>query len=486
MQFRLAAVAPANRADWLAGWCARFNREDGLSLCPIVLHADGEDDACETGGADAAALLARHPDAPFEATLVLVDAPTMPWARAALSAIGSCCGPISLITRALRPSSVRELLARGAHDFIPCDGGREEIKLRLWRLLSGTASKRAGRSAAERRPLGVSAPQARHPKLAGLIGTSPAFVEQLDRLPRLAGCDAGVLILGETGTGKDLFAQAVHYLSPRADHPCVAVNCGALPPDLVEAELFGHARGAFTSAHENRVGLVALAERGTLFLDEVDTLPPLAQVKLLRFLQDKQYRPVGGARPQQADVRIVAASNGDLAGLCERGSFRTDLYYRLNVLTLQLPALRDRNADVLTLAQHFVGCYARRFDRPVSGLDAGARARITAYAWPGNVRELEHAIERGVLMAEGELLGAADLGLPGAAPSAAAGACPIESFQAAKARVVEQFERRYIEDALASCDGNITHAADAVSKNRRAFWQLMRKHGIDSGKYRDG
>ncbi|MDM0109641.1 sigma-54 dependent transcriptional regulator [Variovorax sp. J22R24] len=308
---------------------------------------------------------------------------------------------------------------------------------------------------------------------------SPPFLAQLDRIFKFAACEAGVLVLGETGTGKELVAQAMHYLSPRTDHPWVAINCGALPAELVEAELFGHARGAFTNAHETRIGLVAQAEGGTLFLDEVDSLPPLAQVKLLRFLQDKEYRAVGSNRVQRADVRIISASNGDLHGLCERGAFRTDLYYRLNVLSLTLPALRERGDDVIALALHFVERYARQFRRPVEGLAADARARLRAHAWPGNVRELEHAIERGVLLAAGDTLRAADLDLPQppAAPPDA------ESFQAAKARAVALFERRYIENALAQCNGNITHAADSVAKNRRAFWQLMRKYSIDSNRF---
>lgn len=326
----------------------------------------------------------------------------------------------------------------------------------------------------------------RHPRLAGLVGASPAFMRQLERIPVVAGCDAGVLILGETGTGKELCAQAVHYLSPRAGHPWVAVNCGALPADLVEAELFGHVRGAFTHAHENRTGLVAQAAGGTLFLDEVDSMPPLAQVKLLRFLQEKEFRPVGSSRPQHADVRVIAASNVNLAQLAARGAFRSDLYYRLNVLTLTLPSLRQRAEDVLPLAQHFIAHFAHEFQRPVSALSDAARRAIMAYDWPGNIRELQHAIERGVLLAPGREVLAGDLGILAEAPAEAAASGGSSSFQVAKARAVELFERDYIERLLARHGGNITHAADAAAKNRRAFWQLIRKHGIDSAKYRSG
>ena len=477
MRYRMAALAPVSHKDWLMGLCAHLGSNDRIAVFAVPCPEPMGEGA--NAGFDA---LMSHPEAPFNGILILASGDTLAWARDAIARAAAAVELVVLVTRGLRPTIVRELLGHGAHDFVAWDCGRDEARLRLGRLLSASNSRRAVRAPT---PTAVNPP--RHAKLAGLIGESPAFVEQLERVPRVADCDAGVLILGETGTGKDLFAQAVHYLSPRASHPCVAVNCGALPAELVEAELFGHARGAFTSAHENRFGLVAQAQGGTLFLDEVDSLPPFAQVKLLRFLQDKEYRPVGTSHVQHADVRIVAASNVDLATLCERGAFRVDLFYRLNVLTLQLPALRDRGDDAQALAEHFVRSFARRFDRPVSGLNMSARTLISDYAWPGNVRELEHAIERGVLMSQEDQLSADDLGLPtdSAAARGADGASTIESYRDAKARAVEQFERRYIEGALASCHGNITHAANAVSKNRRAFWQLMRKHGIDSSRYRD-
>ena len=324
-----------------------------------------------------------------------------------------------------------------------------------------------------------------HPRLARLVGRSALFVQQVQRVSLLAPCNAGVLVQGETGTGKELFAQALHYLSPRAGHPFVAVNCGALPAELVESELFGHARGAFTHAHEAQKGLVAQAQGGSLFLDEVDSLPLPAQVKLLRFLQDKEYRPVGSARGLTADVRLIAASNTDLWAAVQRGAFRADLFYRLNVLTLSLPALRQRPEDLLLLAQHFVERYAREFQRPVCGLSAAAAAAICAHRWPGNVRELQHAIERGVLLAPGDEVLSADLCLAGAASVAATDdGQDSESFQQAKARLVDEFERNYLEHLLLRYQGNITRAAGAACKNRRAFFELMKKHQIDSGPFR--
>jgi len=325
------------------------------------------------------------------------------------------------------------------------------------------------------------------PRLAGLVGRSPAFLRQVQRVALLAPCNAGVLVQGETGTGKELFAQALHYLSPRAGHPFVAVNCGALPAELVESELFGHTRGAFTHAHEAQTGLVAQAQGGSLFLDEVDSLPLPAQVKLLRFLQDKKYRPVGAAREHTADVRVIAASNPDLWADVRRGSFRADLFYRLNVLTLALPALRDRPEDLLPLAQHFVERYAREFSRPVRGLGDAAAKAISAHPWPGNVRELQHAIERGVLLAVGTEVSCDDLCLSGTSPGEGADtgtAQGPESFQRAKARIVDDFERVYLERMLALHEGNVTRAAGAAAKNRRAFFELMKKHQIDSARFR--
>jgi two-component system response regulator GlrR len=236
-------------------------------------------------------------------------------------------------------------------------------------------------------------------------------------------------------------------------------------------------QGAFTGASEARSGLVREAQGGTLFLDEVDALPYNAQAKLLRFLQDKTYRAVGSSKPVQADVRILAASNQDLAAMVERGGFRRDLYFRLNVLSVTLPPLRERHGDIPLLARHFVQqvCHAAR--RPVLQMPTEMLAQLGAHDWPGNVRELRHAIERAVLMT--------DVSAPAITPSDIWLAVPSaddrrarESFQSAKARVVEQFERHYIEQLLSSCEGNVTRAAKLACKNRRAFFELMRKHRI--------
>jgi two-component system response regulator GlrR len=312
-----------------------------------------------------------------------------------------------------------------------------------------------------------------------VVGSAPAFVQQLAKLPSIAACHAGVLILGETGTGKEVFARAVHYRSARAARPLVAVNCGAIPAELVESELFGHVRGAYTTAHASRDGLVREAEGGTLFLDDVDCLPAPAQVKLLRFVQEKEYRAVGASAVRRADVRIVAASNRDLTRLAAQGEFRSDLYYRLNVLTLNLPALRERREDIPALAAHFLRHFALELDRPPCELAPSALDKLVRHAWPGNIRELRHVIERAVLMAPGTRLEAADIEISGATALPA-----TATFQEMKARVIDDFERSYIESLLCRTGGNITHAAQAAGKNRRAFFELIRKHSIAPQRFR--
>jgi two-component system response regulator GlrR len=360
------------------------------------------------------------------------------------------------------------LLGLGVIDFIVLPATANEIVLRLRRVLGQAAAE----PSIHERTL--------DPRLRGFVGSSPAFVAQLAQLPQLAACDAGVLILGETGTGKELCAQALHYLSPRAAHPCVAVNCGGIPLELVESELFGHLKGAFTNAHNARDGLVAEAEGGTLFLDDIDCLPLAAQAKLLRFLQEHEYRPLGSTRMRRANVRVIAASNHHLPAMAARGEFRQDLYYRLNVLNLELPPLRNRREDIAPLALHFISRFARQFERAVTGLTPAALRRLMRHDWPGNVRELEHVIERAVLLAPGAVLAETDISVGDAAePSLDA-----ESFRAAKARVVQDFERSRIEQLLTAHAGNVTHAAAAARKNRRAFIALMQKYRIEPERFR--
>jgi DNA-binding NtrC family response regulator len=312
-----------------------------------------------------------------------------------------------------------------------------------------------------------------------LVGTAPRFVEETRKIPLLASCDGRVLILGETGTGKELFARAIHYLSPRMSHPFVPVSCGAIPLDLLENELFGHIKGAFTGATVEKSGLIREAEGGTLFLDEVDALPLLAQTKLLRFLQEGEYRPLGASKSLHADVRVVAASNADLMRAVKEGRLRQDLYYRLNIVRLNLPPLRDRGEDIPLLATHFLRKYAYEFRRGVSVLSDAALQKLMRYDWPGNIRELENTIERAVVLTGKQSIEAAEILLPESEPT-----LDTESFQESKARVIKNFERSYIQDLMVIHKGNVSRAARAAKKHRRAFWELIRKYNIDVNRYK--
>ncbi len=312
-----------------------------------------------------------------------------------------------------------------------------------------------------------------------LVGQSPSFLAETRKIQLLASCDGRVLILGETGTGKELFARAIHYLSPRLRNPFVPVSCGAIPVELLENEMFGHRKGAFTGATASELGLIREAEGGTLFLDEVDCLPLLAQTKLLRFLQEGEYKPLGSSKSQYADVRIIAASNTNLAQAVKEGKFRQDLYYRLNIARIHLPPLRDRRDDVPLLAEHFLTKYAHQFDRNVRELSEAAMQKLIFYDWPGNVRELENTIERAVMLSESDRLDDADILVPENDLSGDG-----ESFQQSKTRMIVQFERTYIQRLMATHQGNVTQAAQAAKKNRRAFWELIRKHNIDVQSFR--
>ena len=318
-----------------------------------------------------------------------------------------------------------------------------------------------------------------------IIGASPAFLVTLAQIRRVAASEAPVLIEGETGTGKELAARAVHYWGVRRIGPFVPINCGALPDHLLEAELFGHERGAFTDAKLARRGLLAQAHGGTLFLDEVDALSPKAQVTLLRFLQDQRYRPLGSSRELQSDVRIVAATNQPLADALTLGHFRADLMYRLKILHVELPPLREREGDAQLLARHFVTELGAKYQLPPKAFDAATLAWIRSAQWPGNVRELENWVHRELLMADGPTIRAApgsgphDRVADSAQPHDAAPVAMISTFRRAKAEAVRRFEREYALMVMKQAHGNVTRAAHLAGKERRAFGKLLKKHGID-------
>ncbi|HEY0823439.1 MAG TPA: sigma 54-interacting transcriptional regulator, partial [Ramlibacter sp.] len=367
----LAKKNAADRAHTPARVIVCAPQPHGLVAQALATSLQRQGVAAECGGplagADLVVQVASHEDLP-QVRLQL----------AALRAAAPDC-PVIVASLALDAAELSGLLEGGARDFLSAPVDPCELALRVRRILG---MRRTG-------PEAWAAPDARccapaeavpvHAALRALVGDSPAFAQQVARLPVFARYDASVLILGDTGTGKELCAQAIHYLSARAERPWVAVNCGAIPPELLEAELFGHVKGAYTSAHSARPGLVREAQGGTLFLDEIDSLPFAAQGKLLRFLQEKEYRPIGANAVQQADVRIIAASGRQLAQLRAANAFRQDLLYRLNVLTLHMPALRERRSDIVLLAMHFLRGAALQWQKPAPALSAPALQKLLAH-----------------------------------------------------------------------------------------------------------
>jgi DNA-binding NtrC family response regulator len=305
-----------------------------------------------------------------------------------------------------------------------------------------------------------------------LIGSSLRFQKTRSEIIRIANVDATAMIAGETGTGKELAARAIHYQSRRRNQPFIPVNCGSLPETLIESELFGYERGAFTDAKSSFAGLVHAANGGTLFLDEVDALSLRAQSSILRFLQDKNYRRLGSVTERQADVRIIVASNANLEQLVQARQFRLDLLYRLNVLQLRMPPLREREGDGLELAQEFLHRLSHQYRMPPKTLHADAIAFIAAHTWPGNIRELENVIHREFLMTEGEQLRF------GNTTSQVDHDAENLLFKDAKAHAIAEFERRYLGKVLKQASGNLSLAARLAGQERSAFGKLARKYNI--------
>jgi DNA-binding NtrC family response regulator len=313
-----------------------------------------------------------------------------------------------------------------------------------------------------------------------LLGDSASFRRALQLIRKVSPLDVPVLISGETGTGKELAARAIHHLGARRDAPFLAVNCGAIPDSLVESELFGHTRGAFTDAKDARDGLIAQARGGTLFLDELEALSEHGQVALLRFLQDRVYRPLGGPTVQ-ADVRVIGATNVNLTALAAKGAYRTDLLFRLSVLLVDLPPLRARDGDVLLLAEHFLRRFSEEYRLPMRMLAEAARVWLSRHDWPGNVRELENLIHREFLLSEGPEIALETLSPHAHAPAAGPASEPptgVPCFRQAKAHAIAQFERAYVTSLLQRTCGNISLAARISGKDRRSLGRLVKRHNL--------
>jgi DNA-binding NtrC family response regulator len=313
-----------------------------------------------------------------------------------------------------------------------------------------------------------------------IVGEHSGMLEAARQMQRIAPTDSTVLLLGESGTGKELFARAIHQLSPRASKPFVALNCAAIPEGLIENELFGHERGAFTGADSRKAGRFELAHAGTIFLDEIGELPAASQGKLLRVLEENVIERLGGSGPLPVDVRVIAATNRELERAAEAGEFRRDLYYRLAVFPIRIPPLRDRGEDVITIAEHILERFRRELRKARLRFAPDARAALRAHSWPGNVRELQNAIERAAILGDSEL-SASDLGLAAntRAATAAQGVDTSGSLHDVSARAVEQVERSKIEATLRECRWNKSAAAQRLGISYKTLLTKIRAYGLD-------
>ena len=392
-------------------------------------------------------------------------------------------------------SSVLAMKA-GAYDYITKPFKGEEVL-----LLAARAAEKAQLAERLHSLEGKTGPKG----VTEIVGQSAEMVRLMRLVAQVARTDATVLIVGESGTGKELVAQAIHQLSPRVDKPFVVVNCGAIPENLQESEFFGHVKGAFTGAIRTKIGLFEQAHSGTLFLDEVGETSLSTQVKLLRFLQTGELRKVGGTDPAHVDVRLVAATNRDLESMILDKTFREDLYYRLNIIAVEVPPLRERQGDVQTLASYFLALFARKLGNSVTGFSESAMERLMSYHWPGNVRELENAVERSVTLARGTVVevddlprmgragsrlrgpsdgafrGAASLTGPGASfewdPATLPARSPLDA-EISGFPTLKDMERRHIERALTHFGGNRTRTCKALGISKATLWRKIKSYGL--------
>jgi DNA-binding NtrC family response regulator len=353
-----------------------------------------------------------------------------------------------------------EAMRRGARDFVqkPWDNARLLTTLRT-QVALGRALKQGRRLEAENRLL-------RREAAPAMIAESPAMRPVLDVIARVGPSDANVLITGENGTGKGMVARALHEASPRASKPFVQLNAGGISEGVVESELFGHVRGAFTDARSDRVGRFELADGGTLFLDEIGNVPISQQGKLLRVLETGEFERVGSSRTIRADARVLSATNADLGGEVAAGRFRQDLLFRLNTIEIRIPPLRDRREDIPRLAQHFLAAHSRRYRKVLAGFEGAALEAMLAHPWPGNVRELDHAVERAVLMASGDRVRVGDLALRRSSEPAR-----LDELS------LEQVESLLVRKAMDRYGGNVSQAARALGLSRSALYRRLEKHG---------
>ena len=372
-----------------------------------------------------------------------------------------------------------EATRKGAFDYITKPFRKERILLTIERALGWQALRE------ENVVLRQSLDQ--HKAFPSIVGASPAVKSILDQIEQVARSTATILILGESGTGKELVARAVHAASDRKDHPFVVVNCTAIPEQIIESELFGHKKGAFTGAWQDKKGLVDEATEGTLFLDEIGELDMVMQAKLLRLLQEGEYKPVGGLTTKQANVRFVAATNHDLQEMIQLRRFRQDLYYRLNVISFQLPPLVERPDDIPLLTQHFLDKYSKLNNKNIFDISPEAMALLMARPWPGNIRELENVIERAVILCRSSQITLNDVVTQGIQPRSLPNFTETIfqlPFKEAKEEVIKAFHRQYIQAILQQTKGNISKAADKAGLQRQYLHRIIKNEDIDTDRFK--
>ncbi|MEM9175601.1 MAG: sigma-54 dependent transcriptional regulator [Myxococcota bacterium] len=370
-----------------------------------------------------------------------------------------------------------EAMKTGADDYVPKPFDNDELRVVVARSLERHRLERENRVLRERLEREFGFDQ--------LIGSGARMRRVFETIQKVAETDLSVLIRGESGTGKELVAQALHESSRRRTQPFVAVNCAAINKELVESELFGHEKGAFTGADARRIGRFEAADGGTIFLDEIGDMAPETQAKVLRVLEERKLERVGSTETIEVDVRVVSATHRDLEELAKEGGFREDLYYRLKVVEIELPALRDRIEDLAALSDRFLGQVAERLERDKKILSEEALARLSRHEWPGNVRELRNVIERAAVLAAGPEISESDLSLDGHLEEVASDSPDLDiPFSEAKKQTVERFERRYLSEALREHEGNVSRTANAIGMVRQSLQQKIRELGLKADEFR--
>jgi two-component system response regulator PilR (NtrC family) len=469
----MAVAAPEPQTDAAASKILVVDDERSMrELLAIVLKREGHDVLLADNGRSAVELLEREPIELLISDIRMPDMSGVEVLGAAQRMNPDIIG--IMITAYASTDTAVEALRLGAYDYVSKPFSVDELKLKVRKALERKRLQQE--NVLLRRAL-----QSSH-QFSNIIGKSAAMEAVFQLVETIAPTTSTVLVTGESGTGKELVARAIHFNSPRKDRPFVALNCGALPETLLESELFGHVRGAFTGAETNKKGLVEVADKGTIFLDEIGEMTAMMQVKLLRVLQERKFRRVGGTEEIEADIRIIAATNRDLSRMVAEGKFREDLFYRINVIPVRLPPLRERTDDIPLLTEHFLGKYATQMDKRVTGLAADAVHCLQLYPWPGNIRELENAIERAVALERSTTIRLTSLPehiqrgtVPGSAPARDAG-LPDSGFDLEQH--VQEIEREYLAEALRRANGVKSRAAELLGMSFRQFRYLSKKYNL--------